>query len=446
MKTIRRLRYSIYAGILILLLVTISVATVMFVSSSGQDKLIKKVDRIAPQLMEQYKVPGAAMALVGDGEVVWSSGYGLADKDLGVPVIGDTVFQVASISKAVTSWGVMKLVENGRLGLDAPVEQYLTRWHLPPSDFDPSGVTIRRLLSHSAGLSVSGYPGLSPIMALPSLEESLSGNNGGAGEVRITMQPGAQFSYSGGGFTLLQLIIEEVTGETFSAYMQREVLDPLGMSYSSFEWRADLRPATAVAYSEWGSPLPNYLFTEQAAGLYTTAPDLARFVAAEMPGPHGEPAGRGGVISGHPKLDVQSRHSSLGLGSIDIHITGWEQINPTWRVKLRLEGVHRCESEVGRRIRNPHEQRQWGKPLREGAEGRDITLADYGKDSSNPHSRFDPGISDSRHILHQKPGFSPAALAEEARDSRSSMMMIVKSGILTSVLIFTYRNKIGVRQ
>ena len=95
MKTIRRLRYSIYAGILIMLLVTISVATVMFVSSSGQDKLIKKVDRIAPQLMEQYKVPGAAMALVGDGEVVWSSGYGLADKDLGVPVIGDTVFQVA---------------------------------------------------------------------------------------------------------------------------------------------------------------------------------------------------------------------------------------------------------------------------------------------------------------------------------------------------------------
>ena len=107
------------------------------------------------------------------------------------------------------------------------------------------------------------------------------------------MQPGAQFSYSGGGFTLLQLIIEEVTGETFSAYMQREVLDPLGISHSSFEWRADLRPATAVAYSEWGSPLPNYLFTEQAAGLYTTAPDLARFVAAEMPGPHGEPAGRG---------------------------------------------------------------------------------------------------------------------------------------------------------
>jgi CubicO group peptidase (beta-lactamase class C family) len=110
----------------------------------------------------------------------------------------------------------------------------------------------------------------------------------------VAMEPGAQFSYSGGGYTLLQLIIEEITGETFSAYMQREVLDPLEMVHSSFEWRADLRPETAVAYSETGKPLPNYLFTEQAAaGLYTTAPDLELFVAAEMPGPNGEPAGQG---------------------------------------------------------------------------------------------------------------------------------------------------------
>ena len=94
--------------------------------------------------------------------------------------------------------------------------------------------------------------------------------------------------------SLLQLVIEEVTGETFSTYMQDAVLDPLGMVHSSFEWRADLRPATAVAYNESEVPLPNYLFTEKAAaGLYTTAPDLARFVAAGMAGPNGEPAGRG---------------------------------------------------------------------------------------------------------------------------------------------------------
>jgi len=311
--------------VLLILILSISLSVTIFSPLLyNRDDFVSKLDRLIPQLMERYRVPGTAASLVRNGEVVWSEGYGLADRDRGIPVTADTVFQVGSISKAVTSWGVMRLVESGQLELDAPVEQYLTRWHLPPSNYDASGVTIRRLLSHSAGLSVEGYPGLRPDIQLPSLEESLSGNNGGAGEVRIIMEPGAQFSYSGGGFTLLQLIIEEVTGETFSAYMQHEVLDPLGMVHSSFEWRDDLRPATAVAYSENGTRLPNYLFTEKAAaGLYTTASDLARFVAAEMPGHNGEPAGRG-VLSQDtlalmftPAIEIQANllfKTAQGLG------------------------------------------------------------------------------------------------------------------------------------
>src|SRR5512147_1645928 len=201
----------IFVTLTVLIALTASIIYAIIISQDGY--FMDKFDQLLPQLMEQYKVPGVAVSLV-QGEAVWSKGYGLADKKQSVPVTADTVFQAASISKAVTSWGVMRLVENGQLELDAPVEQYLTRWHLPPSNYDPSGVTIRRLLSHSAGLSVGGYPGLSPDLKLPSLEESLSGNNGGAGEVRIVLEPGTQFSYSGGGFTLLQLIIEEVTGET----------------------------------------------------------------------------------------------------------------------------------------------------------------------------------------------------------------------------------------
>lgn len=279
----------------VLIALTIALVVVIFFYYRGRDNLtnnlITEIEQTAPQLLKQYQVPGAALALVRDGEVVWSQGYGLADKERGIPVTGDTVFQVASISKAVTSWGVMRLVEKGQLDLDAPVEQYLTRWRLPPSSFDASGVTIRHLLSHTAGLSQNNYYGLPPDLALPSLEESLSSTGGG---VQIVMEPGTQHSYANAGYTLLQLIIEEVTGETFSAYMQMEVLDPLGMSHSSFEWREDLRPATAVGYSQSGSPFPNFLFTEQAAaGLYSTAADLARFMAAEMPGPEGEPAGRG---------------------------------------------------------------------------------------------------------------------------------------------------------
>jgi len=286
------------------------------------------LDPMMPQWLADSGVPGAAAALVVDGEVAWAQGYGLADRDRNVPVTADTVFQVASISKSVTAWGVMRLVERGILDLDAPVEAYLTRWHLPPSDYDASGVTIRRLLSHTAGLSVGGYPGYVPDLPLPSLEQSLDGLNGGAGAVRIAMEPGARWSYSGGGYTLLQLVVEEVTGEAFSAYMQREVLDPLGMAHSSFEWRADLRPETAVAYAESGSALPNFLFTEQAAaGLYTTAHDLALFVAAVMPGPNGEPAGRG-VLSPDtltlmltPAVQLSDQGEAWGLGYILLALT-----------------------------------------------------------------------------------------------------------------------------
>ena len=138
------------------------------------------------------------------------------------------------------------------------------------------------------------------IRPLPSLEESLAGESGGVNarsgrdDVRLTMEPGQQFSYSNGGFTILQLVIEEITGEDFSAFMQREVLDPLGMSSSTFQWRADMQASTAIGYDDAGQPMPNSLFTERATGgLYSTATDMARFMAAGMPGPDGEAPGRG---------------------------------------------------------------------------------------------------------------------------------------------------------
>ncbi len=252
-----------------------------------------QLDQRVPGLLGLYNVPGAAVALVHDGELAWSQGYGMADAANHLAVTPGTVFKCASISKAVTAWGVMRLVEQGRLELDAPAERYLTRWHLPASQYDANGVTIRRLLSHTAGIS-EHIPLSVPLgQAMPSLEQALSGG-GDTSPVSIAMQPGMQYSYTGAGYAILQLIIEEVTGETFAAYMQHAVLEPLGMLHSSFEWRTDLRPATAVGYGQQGNAYPNDLSAEAAAaGLYATAPDLARFVAAGMPGPHGEPAGRG---------------------------------------------------------------------------------------------------------------------------------------------------------
>ncbi len=258
----------------------------------GLDAFAQKLDQVVPKLMKQYQVPGTAVALVHGGRVAWSKGYGLADEAMGTPVTPETVFQVGPLSKPVTAWGVLRLAAQGKLALDAPVERYLTRWHLPPSDFDHAEVTLRRLLNHTAGLSLGGYPGFDPSEKLPTLKESLSGITGGVGDVRVAHLPGTRFRYSGGGYTLLQLIIEEVTGETFSAYMQSAVLAPLGMARSGFEWPPALQAATA--YREPGQPLPNYRFTAlAAAGLYSTASDLARFVAAGMAGPNREPPGRG---------------------------------------------------------------------------------------------------------------------------------------------------------
>ena len=251
-------------------------------------RFVRHIDSFVPKRMHELGIPGAAVALVDHGEVVWSKGYGVADKATGAAVTPETVFQAASISKSVTAWGVMRLVEKGKLVLDAPVEGYLTPWHLPASQFDRSGVTIRRLLSHTSGLSVRGYAGLERSLPLPTVEQSLSGDTRGAGAVYLEMQPGTGFSYSGGGYTLLQLVIEEVAQEKFSDYMQREVLHPLGMEHSSFEWTPEIQARTASAYDRSGSLLPNYLYTEAAAaGLYTTAVDLAKFVAASMTGPNG---------------------------------------------------------------------------------------------------------------------------------------------------------------
>ncbi|HET7294347.1 MAG TPA: serine hydrolase domain-containing protein, partial [Vicinamibacteria bacterium] len=168
------------------------------------------LDTVVPERLRRARIPGAVVVTVANGAPEPARAYGEAVRESHVPMAPDTVFQAASLSKSVAAWGVLRLVETGLLSLDEAVVHRLTRWRWPPSPFDDSGVTARRLLSHTAGFSVHGYPGLSPETALPSLEESLSGNNGGAGSVQLVQAPGSRFLYSGGGYTLLQLLVEEV--------------------------------------------------------------------------------------------------------------------------------------------------------------------------------------------------------------------------------------------
>jgi CubicO group peptidase (beta-lactamase class C family) len=251
------------------------------------------VEAAARQAMATSTAPGLAVALVHRGQVAWASGYGLADRVAREPVTASTGFQAASLSKPVTAWGVLRLVEQGRIGLDEPVVGHLRRWRPPPSPFDPEGITVRRLLSHTAGLSVHGYTGQGPEEPPPPpIAASLSGEAGGSFPVELLQAPGRGWLYSGGGYSVLQLLVEELTGRPFAAFMRTEVLAPLGMTASSFRWRRTA--ATARPHDRRGVCSPDFTFAEQAAaGLVTTAPDLARFVAAALPGPKGEPPGRG---------------------------------------------------------------------------------------------------------------------------------------------------------
>ena len=290
-----------------------------------------------PTLLEETLVPGAAVALLRNGEVVWITGHGYADLERRTPVEPSTVFNIGSISKTVAAWGVMRLVEEDRIDLDAPVEIYLTRWHLPSSEFDHDGVTMRRLLSHTAGLRLHGYPGFRPDEPLPSLEASLSGATNGSGDVRLVIEPGTEWRYSGGGYTLAQLVVEEVTGERFEDYMRRAVLRPLGMRSSHYDWTDEIEARAATPYGTLGEPVVGPRFTAAAAaGLQTTAEDLAVFVAAGL----------------HPRLLMEetlrlmqrpANHASLeyGLGygifdSNGVTMVGHEGANTGWMAFMAM--------------------------------------------------------------------------------------------------------------
>jgi CubicO group peptidase (beta-lactamase class C family) len=271
--------------------------------------------------LEKESGGNAAFVLVEDGQIA-SEHY----LSRGAAVDRDTRFQVASLSKWATAWGVMTLVEKGAIDLDAPVSTYLRRWQLPASAGGNEKVTARRLLSHTAGLTDGlGYGGFAPGQPVQTLEESLTrasdASPGADGAVKVGMEPGSRFAYSGGGYALLQLIIEEVSGQSFNDYMTRAVFAPLGMTRSTYSLD-DAAENVAESYDTDGSLATRYRFSApSAAGLYTSAGDMARFIQAHTPGRNGEPIGRG-VLRPDTVAAMRAPHASQwgaaiwGLGVI----------------------------------------------------------------------------------------------------------------------------------
>lgn len=245
--------------------------------------------------MARYGVPGVSIAAVEDGEVSWAAGHGVTADGAG-PVSTDTLFQAASISKAVAAVAVLALVEHGDLDLDADVNSMLRSWRLPDSEHTATNpVTLRRLLSHTAGTTVPGFPGYPVGEALPTPVEVLRGA-GNTPPVESFTAPGTVSQYSGGGSTIVQVLVTDVTGREFPDLVHDLVLRPFGMVDSAYDQPIALARASRAAVGHGGTGAPvvggHHVYPElQAAGLWTTATDLARFLVGVQRLLRGEPGG-----------------------------------------------------------------------------------------------------------------------------------------------------------
>ena len=241
----------------------------------------EKIKALATESLKDGNA-GIAVALIENCSVTWRGDFGFADKAHDRVVDSNTRFQFGSMSKPVTAWAVMTLVERGKIDLDQPVNKYLKSWKLESTQFDPTEVTVRRVLQHTAGLSVPSVSGVDAGTAVPSLVSELSGRGSSEGAVTITEKPGTKFSYSGGGYALLQMLIEDVTGMSFEQYVQKTIFKSLKMTTATFAPDKTTFSKTATPYDATGKPLSFRLYSAQsAAGLYATLDDYAKFVTAQ---------------------------------------------------------------------------------------------------------------------------------------------------------------------
>ncbi|HEX8667706.1 MAG TPA: serine hydrolase [Allosphingosinicella sp.] len=231
-----------------------------------------------------YNVPGVSVAVIHGGRIDWARGWGVRDAATCAPVTPRTAFQAASISKVATALLALRLAERGRIDLDRDINAYLTSWKLPSDDKRAPGfVTLRQLLSHTAGLNVHGFPGYRPGAPLPTAVQVLGGAPPANTEaVRMVLPPGGQWQYSGGGYVLAQQAITDVTRQPFDRLATREIFAPLGMDRSSFAQPPTRGILADAASGHSGGRVIDgryHVYPELgAAGLWTTPSDLARLL------------------------------------------------------------------------------------------------------------------------------------------------------------------------
>lgn len=284
--------------------------------------------------MAFYHVPGVSMAVIDRGKVAWAKGYGVLRAGQAAPVTPTTLFQAASISKAVTATAALQLVQQGKLELDTPVNRALHSWRLPENALTRQHpVTLRELLSHTAGIGVPGYLGYPSGQPLPTLLEVLRGQPPATSlPVRVEQLPGKRYTYSGGGYEVVQLLMQDATATPFPALIESELLGPLGMTRSRFAQPlpAALVAQAAAAHQPDGTPLPGRWHTYPelaAAGLWSTPSDLARWLLAlSQSATQGQPAA---LLSPELTQQMMTNHSpglagwghAYGLG-LNLHGRG----------------------------------------------------------------------------------------------------------------------------
>ena len=285
-----------------LCLLALSVLLLVTRSGAGDQALAEQPtagvpipDDAVATILQEHHVPGVSIAVIHDGRIDWAKGYGVRESRKGDRVDTDTLFQAASISKPVSAAAALGMVARNQLALDEDVNRRLESWKVPENELTrDEPVTLRRLLSHSAGLTMHGVPEFTAGAEVPTLVQILNGEFAAAKEsMRLVAEPGSVHRYSGGGYIVLQLLLTDVAGRPFAPLARELVLRPAGMSSSTFEQPLPerLRHRAAVGHHRDGTPIRGSWHTlpEQAAGgLWTTPGDLAHFMIEVWRSYHGQ--------------------------------------------------------------------------------------------------------------------------------------------------------------
>ncbi|HEY6333397.1 MAG TPA: serine hydrolase [Blastocatellia bacterium] len=255
----------------------------------SQADTISRLQSGIPRLMEQGDVPGLSIALISDGKIAWNHAFGVKHTSTGAPVTDETVFEAASLSKPVFAYGVLKLADQGRIDLDAPLSKYLPNYI--EGDDRINQITARMVLSHRTGF--------------PNWRQGSS--------LKIYFTPGERFSYSGEGFVYLGKVVERITGEHLSDFLKSEVLAPLGMTNSSYVWLDEYNDLCATGHDEARSPVLKSKPTaaNPASSLHTTALDYSKFVIALINGSGLKPGTAREMLSPQVKLNPKCTNCIL---------------------------------------------------------------------------------------------------------------------------------------